>query len=127
MEKGLVQLTDIGVHERILKNYFVFPEHPGIKIDLHAMYYDDFLIGYVATELYGIVASCHMYLFPEYHTKKIIEGVLWIFDNVYIPLLKARDFICIVSNCDAADEGTTGFFKAAGFNIKRVTVAEYPL
>lgn len=126
IETGIEQMGP-AVASKVLDKFFEFPRHPGIKIDVHRLVYDDTFIGYAATEIYDRVASVHMYVYPEYRTPKYLRGVIWLFKNVLAPLLKARDFFHIIANCDEEDTATARFLKAAGFNVRRVMVAEYPL
>ena len=126
IETGIEQIPG-AIANRILDKFFGFPRHSGSKIDVHRLFYDDTFIGFAATELYDKVAIIHMYVYPEYRTAKWLRGVIWIFQNVVAPLLKSRGFSQVIANCDEEDTVTARFLKAAGFNIRRVMLADYPL
>jgi len=125
----LIQMTDPLEYAQYIYDdeLFQFDSPAGTPILFHIIDIDGEEVGYVATEDFTVVAGPHLYVKPEYRTKEYIIKIDWIFRYVYKPLMKALGHQFLITNCDQDDHGTIRFLTKAGFEMKKVMVAEMKL
>ena len=102
--------------------------HP---VDVYAIMVDEETIGYIGHQLLDLkddrLAAPHIHIFKSCRTPKRLIKAIWLINNVYLPMMKARGYARLVATCAPDDTGMKKLMGACGGSLREVTIATFLL
>ena len=78
-------------------------------------------------DMVGNLAILHLYIIPEYKSKKTIKELVKVFYTLVHPWAFDHGATGIMVNCEIEDTKTTELFRTFGFEPKNISLAMMPI